>query len=280
MAMTQALQSEVVIDTASFRRAARSRFLRGLWRRALSVLLLIVIWQIVSLFMAPTIVPGPAAVFEQMGRNLAEANTYQQLKVTMIRVLGGMAIAVLAGVAIGLIMGLSKLGEDLLDTWVLIFFTIPAIVYGILCILWFGLNNLAAVIAVGVGATPAIAINIWQGTKAIDRDLIHMGKAFRFSRRSILLRVVVPQLIPYILAALRYALGLSWKIVTVVELLGLSSGVGYTLNYWYGNFSMVQVLAWTLLFTVTLLIIEFVVLKPIENRLTRWRPAAQFQRGA
>jgi len=274
------LRGEVVIDAASIRKARRSRMLRGLWRRVLSVLLLLAVWQIVSLFMDPTIVPAPLTVFEQMGRNFAEANTYQQLGTTMVRVLGGMAIAVCAGVVIGLVMGLSKLGEDLLDTWVLIAFTVPAIVYGILCILWFGLNDLAAIIAVGVGATPAIAINIWQGTKAIDHNLIHMGQAFRLSRGSILRRVVVPQLIPYILAALRYALGLSWKIVTIVELLGLSSGVGYTLNYWFGNFSMVQVLAWTLLFTVTLLIIEFAILKPIENRLTRWRPATQTQKGA
>ncbi|MFD2419679.1 ABC transporter permease [Amycolatopsis pigmentata] len=280
MSTIPALQGEVVIDTASIRRRARRRFLRGLWRRALSVVLLVLIWQVIALFMEPTIVPSPGTVFAQMARNLGEGNTYQQLGVTMVRVVGGMLIAVCAGIAIGLIMGLSKLGEDLLDTWVLIFFTIPAIVYGILCILWFGLNDLAAIIAVGVGATPAIAINIWQGTKAIDRDLIHMGKAFRFSRRSILFRVVVPQLIPYILAALRYALGLSWKIVTIVELLGLSSGVGYTLNYWFGNFDMVQVLAWTLLFTVALLIAEFAILKPVEARLTRWRPAAQFQRGA
>lgn len=276
----QALQGEVVIDNASIRRAARSRSLRGLRRRALSILLLLAIWEILSLFMDPTIVPAPLDVFAQMWRNLGQGNTYHQLEITMVRVLGGMVIAVLAGVAIGLVMGLSKLGEDLLDTWVLIFFTIPGIVYGILCILWFGLNDLAAIVAVGVGATPAVAINIWQGTKAIDHDLIHMGQAFRFSRRSILQKVVVPQLIPYILAALRYALGLSWKIVTIVELLGLSSGVGYTLNYWFGNFSMVQVLAWTLLFTVTLLIIEFVILKPVEGRLTRWRPVAQFQRGA
>ncbi|TNC25728.1 ABC transporter permease [Amycolatopsis alkalitolerans] len=280
MSTTQALEIEEVIDTASIRQAARRRFTRGLWRRAVSVVLLLLIWQIVSLFMDESVVPQPWAVFGQMGHNLGEGDTYHQLGVTMIRVVGGMAIAVFAGISIGLMMGLSKLGEDLLDTWVLIAFTIPAIVYGILCILWFGLNDLAAVLAVGIGATPAIAINIWQGTKAIDRDLIHMGKAFRFSRRSVLLRVVVPQLIPYILAALRYALGLSWKIVTIVELLGLSSGVGYTLNYWFGNFNMVQVLAWTLLFTVALLIAEFAILKPIEARLTRWRPAAQFQRGA
>ncbi|HEY8588940.1 MAG TPA: ABC transporter permease subunit, partial [Naasia sp.] len=144
----------------------------------------------------------------------------------------------------------------------------------------FGLNDSAAIIAIAVGSAPPIAINIWQGTKAIDRDLIHMGKAFRFRQPSILFKIVVPQLIPYILAALRYGLGIAWKIVTIVELIGLSTGVGYMLHYWFGNFSMIQVLAWTLLFTITLLFIEFAILKPVENRLTRWRPAAQLQRGS
>jgi NitT/TauT family transport system permease protein len=274
----QALQTEVVFDHASVARASRSRFFRGFWRRVLSVVVLLLIWELISLFMKPTILPSPFTVFAQIGQNLTQPNTYLQLGVTMERVLGGMAISVTVGIVVGLIMGLSKLGEDLLDTWVLIFFTIPAIVYGILCILWFGLNDFSAILAVGVGATPAIAINIWQGTKAIDHDVIHMGQAFRFSRGSILVRVVVPQLVPYILAALRYALGVSWKIVTVVELLGLSSGVGYTLSYWFGNFNMTQVLAWTLLFTAMLLIIEFAILKPIENRLTRWRPVAQLQK--
>lgn len=274
------LASEVVFDDASLARERRARLLRSLRRRGLSVLALLVVWQIVAFFMSPTILPGPVAVLGQLGANLTDPNTYYQLGTTMFRVVLGMVLGVGTGIVAGLVMGLSKIGEELLDTWVLVLFTIPALVYGIVCILWFGLNDTAAIIAVAVGAAPSIAINIWQGTKAIDRDLIHMGKAFRFSRRSVLSRIVVPQLIPFILAALRYGLGISWKIVTIVELLGLSSGVGYTLNYWFGNFSMVQVLAWTLLFTVTLLIIEFVILKPVESRLTRWRPAAQLQRGA
>jgi NitT/TauT family transport system permease protein len=244
------------------------------------VLALLVLWEVVSLFMKPTILPSPIAVIGQLGQLLVEPDTYPQLGITMLRVVLGMALGVVSGIIAGLLMGLSKLGEDLLDTWVLILFTIPAVVYGILCILWFGLNDVAAVIAIAVGSMPSIAINIWQGTKAIDRDLIHMAQAFRFSRSTVLVKVVLPQLIPYILAALRYGLGIAWKIVTVVELIGLSSGVGYMLNYWFGNFSMIQVLAWTLLFTITLLIIEFAIIKPIEGRLTRWRPAAQTQRGA
>jgi len=277
---TTSLESEVVYDSASIARDRRARFVRSLTRRVFSVLALLVLWEIVSLFMKPTILPSPIAVLAQLGENLAEPETYAQLGVTLVRVILGMIFGVAAGIVAGLIMGLSKLGEDLLDTWVLILFTIPAVVYGILCILWFGLNDVAAVIAIAVGVMPSIAINIWQGTKAIDRDLIHMAKAFRFGRRSVLFKVVLPQLIPYILAALRYGLAIAWKIVTIVELIGLSSGVGYMLSYWFGNFSMIQVLAWTLLFTVTMLIIEFAILKPIESRLTRWRPAAQMQRGA
>jgi NitT/TauT family transport system permease protein len=277
--MEATLQDEVVIDTASLRRTARARFFRGMWRRAASVLVLLVVWWVLSLFMQRTTLPGPLPVFGQLLTNLQDSDTYRHLGDTMLRVLLGMIFGVTLGIIVGITMGLSKLGEDLLDTWVLILFTIPALVYGMLCILWFGLNDRSAVIAITVGCMPQIAINIWQGTKAIDQGLIHMGQAFRLGRLAIIVRVVIPQLIPFILAALRSGLGIAWKIVTVVELIGLSSGVGYMLNFWFGNFSMIQVIAWTITFTITLLIIEFGILKPIEARLTRWRPVAQLQRG-
>jgi len=273
-------EDAVVVDNATLAKERRARFLRGTRNRTFSVMALLVVWQLVSMVMNSSVVPNPIEVFIQIGKNLGEGNTYYQLYITIVRVILGMALGVTSGIIAGVIMGLWRFGEEVLDVWVLALFTIPAIVYGMLCLLWFGLNDWAAIIAVGAGVMPAIAINMWQGTKAIDRDLIHMARSFRFSGRSVIARVVLPQLIPYILAALRYGLGISWKIVTVVELLGLSSGVGYTLNYWFGNFSMVQVMAWTLLFTVTLLIMEYGILKPLESHLTRWRPVAQAQRGA
>jgi ABC-type nitrate/sulfonate/bicarbonate transport system permease component len=73
--------------------------------------------------------------------------------------------------------------------------------------------------------------------------------------QAVIRKIVVPQTIPFLLAALRYSLGISWKIATVVELIGMSSGVGYMLHYWFGLFSMTQVLAWTLTFTIILLLI-------------------------
>jgi NitT/TauT family transport system permease protein len=219
--------------------------------------------------------PGPVQVVGAMIDNFGDPETYFHLWTTVYRVVAGMVIAVGAGLVIGLVMGLSKIGEEFLDSWVLVAFTVPSVVYGILAILWFGLNDIAAIVAIGVTATPAVAINMWQGVKAIDLSLIRMGRAFHFSRSSILRKLVVPQVIPFLLAALRYALGLAWKIATVVELIGLSSGVGYQLAYWFGLFNMTQVLAWTILFTIVLLFIEFAILKPTEYWLTRWRPSMQ-----
>jgi NitT/TauT family transport system permease protein len=141
--------------------------------------------------------------------------------------------------------------------------------------LWFGLNDSAAVIAIGITAFPAVAINMWQGVKDIDMQLIAMGKAFRLPTRDLIRKIVLPQTVPYVLAATRYALGISWKIATTVELIGMSSGVGYMLHYWFGLFSMTQVFAWTLTFVIVLLFIEYVLINPFEKRATAWRPAVQ-----
>lgn len=251
------------------------RSFSGVGWRVVSLVVLIALWWVASLFFNDSVLPGPGTVGQALWDNLQVSDTYHHLSVTVLRVVGGMLIAVAAGLVIGLVMGLSRLGEQFLDSWVLVAFTVPSVVYGILAILWFGLNDVAAVVAIGVTATPAVAINIWQGVKAIDISIVHMGKAFHFSRRSILRKIIVPQVIPYILAALRYALGTAWKIATVVELIGLSSGVGFQLNYWFGLFNMTQVLAWTIAFTIVLLLIEFVILKPIEYWVTRWRPSSQ-----
>ncbi|MGP4020561.1 ABC transporter permease [Saccharopolyspora sp. 5N708] len=248
---------------------------RGVWLRTLSLASLVVVWFIASLFFDDSVLPGPVRVLGAMIENLGDSETYFHLWTTVYRVVLGMLIAVVLGLILGLGMGLSKFGEQFLDSWILVAFTVPSVVYGILAILWFGLNDFAAIVAIGVTAVPAVAINMWQGVKAIDFSLVRMGQAFHFSRASILRKLVVPQVIPYLLAALRYALGLSWKIATVVELIGLSSGVGFQLNYWYGLFNMTQVLAWTALFTIVLLLIEFLILKPTEHWLTRWRPTMQ-----
>jgi NitT/TauT family transport system permease protein len=240
-----------------------------------SVAVLILAWTVFSFIFSDQIVPGPLPVFEAIFDNLRSGDGFFHLYKTISRVVLGLILAMLLGSALGLIMGLSVKGEKFFESWVMIGLTIPAVVYAIICLLWFGLNDFAAIIAIGITAFPAVAINMWQGVKDIDMQLIAMGKAFKLPTRDLIRKIVLPQTVPYVLAATRYALGISWKIATTVELIGMSSGVGYMLHYWFGLFSMTQVFAWTLSFIIVLLFIEYALINPFEKRATAWRPAVQ-----
>jgi NitT/TauT family transport system permease protein len=247
--------------------------------RVLSIGSLLVAWLVLSTMFPPSIVPGPFAVVKAMVDNISSGDAFYHLYKTLLRVGFGLILTMTLGIVVGAIMGLSRKGELFLDPWVMVGLTVPAIVYSIICLLWFGLNDLAAIVAIGIAAFPTVSISIWQGIKGMDTQLVGMGQAFHLTRRAILRKIIFPQLLPHILASMRYALGICWKICTTVELIGMSSGVGYQLNYWFGLFSMAQVFAWTLLFLLVMFAIEYLLFKPIEQRLTRWRtgvPALQW----
>ncbi len=243
--------------------------------RTYSILVLFAAWFVLSLVFSPQVLPGPVPVFQAIWENMVSGEGFFHLYKTILRVLLGLSIAMIIGCIFGILMGISVKAEKFLESWVMVGLTIPAVVYAIITLLWFGLNDSAAIIAIGVTAFPAVAINMWQGVKDIDMQVIAMAKAFKIPRVDLIRKVVLPQTVPYVFAATRYALGISWKIATTVELIGMSSGVGYMLNYWFGLFSMTQVLAWTLSFTFVLLGIEFLLINPFEKRATAWRAVVQ-----
>jgi NitT/TauT family transport system permease protein len=240
--------------------------------RLVSVLALLIAWQIVSLLISARYVPGPGPTFAALWTNVASGAVLQHLGITMARMLVSFAVAMAVGIVSGTVMGLYRRGEQALDLWVMVMLTIPGLCYIIVAFMWLGLNERAAVLAIAWTTFPSIAINVWQGVKAIDQRLIDMARVFRATAWRRTARVVIPQVLPYLMAAARFGLGVVWKVTVLVELLGRSDGVGYMLNYSFQMFNMADVFAWTLLFTLVMLAIELAVLKPVEVRLFRWRP--------
>ena len=148
----------------------------------------------------------------------------------------------------------------------------PGLVWAVMAIMFFGLSETSAYAAVSVTIMPMLAISLWQGTKSIDKELIDMSTAFHASPWSKVIDVILPQLLSHILAAVRYGLGLAWKVVVVVEMFGTSNGVGYQVMKSYQVFNMEGVIAWTLTFVIAMIVIEYGIIDLAERRLTAWRP--------
>jgi NitT/TauT family transport system permease protein len=125
---------------------------------------------------------------------------------------------------------------------------------------------------VALNKIPNVVVTLREGARALDPKLMEMAAVFRFSRARLLRHVVLPQLFPFIAAAGRSGLALIWKIVLVVELLGRSNGVGFQIHLYFQLFDVAAILGYALAFVSVMLLIEFVVVQPLETHLNRWRP--------
>lgn len=229
-------------------------------------------WQLLSMVVGRSSVPAPLVTFEALREAAAQGLLWPHFSATMGRVVSSFVLAMAIGVVVGTVMGLSKRSEQLLDLPIMVMLTIPSLCYIIVAFMWFGINERSAVIAITLTTVPAVAINMWSGVKAVDHRLTDMARSFHTTRLRKTAFVVLPQVLPYTVAAMRYGLGLVWKVTVLVELLGRPDGVGYMLNYSFQIFDMPSVFAWTLFFIFIMLAIELLLLKPAENRLFRWRP--------
>ncbi len=239
--------------------------------RAVSLLLLLAIWEIAARFIQSRLFPGAGAVLETLANEIAQGELLHHLGATLLRVAIAFAVAIVAGSAIGIAMGLFRGLDTLFDSWIVLFLNLPALVIAVLLYVWLGLTEAAAIGAVALSKLPTVVVTLREGTRALDRDLAEMAQSFRLGRWRALRHVVVPQLSPYFLVASRSGLALIWKIVLVVELLGRSDGIGYEIQVFFQLFDIGRLIAYALAFVAVVLAIEWCILLPLERHLLRWR---------
>lgn len=248
---------------------------RTLLLRVASIFAMIAIWWLMTFFFPPSLIPLPSETFSEVLSIMGSGQFLSEMGATLRRVGVGFGIAMLIAIPLGILMGSVKTFESLFESPVILGLTMPGLVWAVMAIMFFGLSEASAYAAVAITIMPMLAISLWQGTKSIDKDLLDMSTAFHAGVWSKIIDVILPQLISHILAALRYGLGLAWKVVVVVEMFGFSNGVGYQVVRGFNIFSMKQVLAWAITFLVVMIIIEFGIIGGVENRVTRWRPRIQ-----
>ena len=223
-------------------------------------------------FLYPRLLPGPLSTFHEAIRLLSDGTFFFHMLQSLRRVFVGATVAMIFSIAVGIYMGTVVMGERFFQPLVVLGLTIPGLMWALIAVMLFGINEFASYFAVAVTTFPMLVINIWAGVKALDKELIDMSHVFHFSPWMKISQVIIPQLVPNIFAATRYGLGLAWKVVVVVEMFGTSNGVGYQVMKSYQVFNMEAVIAWTLTFVAAMIAIEYGIISLVEQRLTFWRP--------
>jgi NitT/TauT family transport system permease protein len=239
--------------------------------RIYSLAALIAIWALVAALVQSRLLPGPLAVGAVTLADLRSGELPFQMSCTLARVTGSFAIAMVLGAVAGYAMGRSKTLDRYADPWLIVLINMPALVTIIFAYIWIGLDETAAILAVAINKLPNVIVVMREGARALDPGLDEMAQAFRLSWLSRIRHVVIPQLAPYLAASSRSGLSIVWKIVLVVELIGRPNGVGFVLGSAFSLFDMARILSYAICFIALMLVIESLLVQPLERRANRWR---------
>jgi NitT/TauT family transport system permease protein len=237
----------------------------------LTFLVLLLLWKAVSLVFLPVFLPAPEELLKQLLVVYSDPESYVIVWDTIYRILVGTCFSMLIGGIAGLAMGAHRHIEAFLDSWIMVLLTFPAICWAFLGVLWFGMSDLGPVITIVLIVFPFVALNVWEGTKAVDKEVIDMAEVYKANRWLVVRKVIVPQLLPYLFSSMRIALSLSWKIALVGEAFGVSSGVGQKLKFYFEDTRVDMMLAWGVSFMIVMVLLDVVVFRFWEKRAFRWR---------
>lgn len=233
---------------------------------------LVVLWAFAAWFGAdPTVLPSPFEVWSLMLSETQSGELPKHLFATLRRVAFAFALAMFFGLIIGISMGLSAGLNRWFGAWLVVLLNIPALVVIVLCYLWIGLNEVAAITAVALNKTAMVAVTIREGVHSLDPKLSEMARSFKLGVFAQLRHIILPQIWPFVASSTRNGLAIIWKIVLVVEFLGRSDGVGFQIHLYFQLFETAYVLAYALSFVALMLVLEYGVIGVIERRAVRWR---------
>lgn len=230
------------------------------------LLLLAAAWEIVSWFVPPFIVPGWGRIF----RSLVGLRMDFVL-VTLARVAGALVVSFALGLGLAVAMYASVRLERYVRPIVRLLMAVPVVCWILFAVLWFKWVELRIGFVLVVVCAPVFLVDVLDAMKGVSKELRDMLRSFRPTRAQLFTKLVLPATVPAMLTSWKINLSLAIRVVTIAELVGAVTGIGYGLVVAQELFSVADVFAWTLVLVVILFLAE-AVLTRVEDHVLRWRP--------
>lgn len=232
----------------------------------------LLLWQVLGQFeiISTLLFPTPWMIAEAFVSLISSGQFFSHLNISIVRALLGFLIGGGLGMLCGIVVGLSRKTEKVVDPTFQMIRMIPHLAVAPLFVLWFGIGEESKVLLIAKGAFFPLYINTYLGIRNVDHKLFEVSKILQFSRTKQITKLIIPATMPHILMGLRLSLGIAWLGLVVAELIAATSGLGYLMSdaRQFGQTSLVFVVI--IIFAVIgKLTDSFVEL--LENKLLSWR---------
>jgi len=241
----------------------------GRWPKEtiVSLAAFVVLWQLASMVLPPFVAPSWARI----GKSLADIATRPEfIAITVARVGVALVVSFLLGIAVAMAMYRWDAVERYLMPLVKLLMAVPVLCWILFAVLWFKFREVRIAFILVVVCAPIFVIDVLDGMRGVSKDLRDMVRALRPTARQFFWKLVLPGTVPAILTSWKVNLSLSIRVVTMAELVGATSGIGYALMQANETFSVADVFAWTVVLVLILMAAQIAVTW-VERRLLVWR---------
>lgn len=272
----------ITVDAApapSKAKSDRSRLARkAAWKlqgwRALAFFSFLAIWELLALTVVdPMWISQPSSVAIRLWDLTLSGALWRHTSTTLLEAGLGLALAFVVGIPIGIVLARYRYVGLTAEPFVMALYSTPRVVLAPLFILWFGIDLFSKVMMAFSIVVFIFILNINEGLKTIDKDLLELMRTMRAPGHYVVRKVLVPWIIPWIIASMRLAIGSALIGALVAELVGSSAGLG-----WYAEHSASRLDTTGVFASVAVLIAIAVVantlVSVVERRFLGWRPSA------
>jgi NitT/TauT family transport system permease protein len=235
------------------------------------MLVVVAVWSLLSWRYGAYVLPSPLSVIRGFGEILRSGEIWTHTAASLYRIVLGFGAAVVVSLLMALGTFLSTLVRGVVRDLLAILNSTSVFVWIVISLIWFGLSNWAPIFTTFMITLPVVASNLVEGVASVDRRLLEMGAVYRLSGGQTFRAIVIPSTLPYLVAGTKVGFGLALKVSVVAEIFGVTSGIGYIMNYSREILATQMVFVWAVVMILVMMAADTLVFDAISRRFARWR---------
>jgi len=238
-----------------------------------SVIGVIFLWELAFTYVIPLdpfFFTKPSLIAAAFREQLVSGSLWHDLAISSEAFFLGFGLAVIVGIPIGIFMGWRRRAEYTLDPFFTALYASPLVALAPLLIVVFGVGLTGKVALIFLLAVFPFIFNVFAGVKCTDRLLVNVVRSFGGTEKQIYFKVILPSILPYIVAGARIAIGRAIVGILVTEFYAASEGIGFAISRFGDTYRLPDMFA-----AIMVLMIMAVVLteglRKLETFLAPWK---------
>lgn len=225
--------------------------------------------------LGPFVLPKPTEAASRLVDLFASGDATRAIASSAAQALAGWAIACAVGFALALVAAFLPPVEMALRPIATVLLGVPPVAWLVLALLWLGPAGAAPAFTTAVANFPVVFVAALQGLAARDPQLDEMADLFRAPARQRFTDILFPQMLDHLLPAMATALGFSWKVCVMAEVMSAGTGIGGRLATARAHLDLPETMAWIMLVMALVLICDLILVAPLRAWLGRLRGGEQ-----